>query len=151
MGKQVSRRRSGRIMKQEGLVSNYTVACYKPHKATCNEEKVANLVNREFNKQRPLNVVVSDLTYVRVGMTWNYICVLIDLNNREIISYSAGRNKDALLVTEAFSRVKINLSNISVFHTDRGNEFKNKRIDDTLKAYNICRSLSLKGCPYDKL
>ena len=28
---QVSRRRIGHIMKQEGLVSNYTVAQYKPH------------------------------------------------------------------------------------------------------------------------
>ena len=31
MGQQVSRRRIGRIMKQEGLVSNYTVAQFKPH------------------------------------------------------------------------------------------------------------------------
>lgn len=33
LGQQVSRRRIGRIMKQEGLVSNYTVAQFKPHKA----------------------------------------------------------------------------------------------------------------------
>lgn len=149
LGKQVSRRHIGRVMKQEGLVSNYTIAQYKPHTATCNEEKVANLVNREFNNQSPLDVVVSDLTYVRVGMLWNYICVLIDLNNREIIGYSAGANKDARLVTKAFSTVKTNLANINVFHTDRGNEFKNKLIDDTLKTFNISRSLSLKGCPYD--
>ncbi len=31
-GKQVSRRRIGRIMKQEGLVSSYTTAQFKPQK-----------------------------------------------------------------------------------------------------------------------
>jgi len=92
---------------------------------------------------------VSDLTYVRVGGIWNYICVLIDLFNREIIGYSAGRNKDALLVSRAFATVKSNLSNINIFHTDRGNEFKNQMIDETLDAFNIDRSLSMKGCPYD--
>ena len=145
----ISRRRVGRIMKQEGLVSNYTVAQFKPHVDKCNESTVANLVNRKFNEQPPLNVVVSDLTYVRVGMRWNYICVLIDLYNREIIGYSAGRNKDAALVYKAFSTVKTSLKNIQIFHTDRGNEFKNQLIDNTLQAFGISRSLSMKGCPYD--
>lgn len=48
---QVSRRRIGRIMKQEGLVSNYTVAQYKPHVDKCYESKIANLVNRQFSNQ----------------------------------------------------------------------------------------------------
>ena len=47
-GKQVSRRRIGRIMKQQGLVSNYTTAQFKPHKDTCNESKTENVVNRQF-------------------------------------------------------------------------------------------------------
>ena len=72
-------------MKQEGLVSTYTVAQYKPHVAKCNEDKIENKVNREFDDHPQHNVVVSDLTYVRVGNSWNYICLLIDLFNREII------------------------------------------------------------------
>lgn len=148
-GLTVSRRRIGRIMKQEGLVSNYTVAQFKPHVSKCNEDKIENVVDRKFNDQPQHNVVVSDLTYVRVGMSWNYICLLIDLFNREIIGYSAGRNKDAKLVIQAFSKVETNLKNINIFHTDRGNEFKNKLIDETLEAFEIKRSLSMKGCPYD--
>lgn len=34
-------------------------------------------------------------------------------------------------------------------HTDRGNEFKNKVIDDLITTFEISRSLSKKGCPYD--
>ena len=90
MGQQVSRRRIGRIMKQEGLVSNYTVAQFKPHVVKCNDDKIENIVDRNFNEQPYLNVVVSDLTYVRVVHRWHYICVLVDLFNREIIGYSSG-------------------------------------------------------------
>ncbi len=58
-GHLVSRRR---IKKQEGLVSNYTTAKFKPHVDKCNESKIENLVKRKFNGQAYLNVVVSDLT-----------------------------------------------------------------------------------------
>ncbi len=105
----VSRRRIGRIMKQEGLVSAYTIATFRPSKDTCNESKIHNIVNRQFHEQPYRNVVVSDLTYVRVGMNWHYICVLLDLFNREIIGYSAGKNKTATLVKQAFHSVKGNL------------------------------------------
>jgi putative transposase len=91
----VSRRKIGRIMKKLGLVSKYTVAQFKPHRQKCNEEPVKNELNREFNGQAPYAVVVSDLTYVRVNYKWNYVCILVDLFNREIIDYSAGIHKDA--------------------------------------------------------
>ena len=148
-GQTISRRRIGRIMKQEGMVSAYTVAQYRPHVDKCNESRVQNIVNRDFSGQPQYNVVVSDLTYVRVGNSWNYIYVLVDLFNREIIGYSAGKNKDAALVEKAFSRVNVNLEKKQIFHTDRGNEFKNRILDEKLAAFDVQRSLSMKGCPYD--
>lgn len=49
------------------------------------------------------------------------------------IGYSAGKNKDAALVSKALSRANVNLDKIQIFHTDRGNEFKNKLLDETLE------------------
>ena len=148
-GRQVSRRRIGRIMKKFGLVSNYTVKQYKVYKPKCNEEKIENIVNREFDRKESMEVVVSDLTYVNVKGKWNYICILLDLYNREIIGYAAGKNKDAALVYKAFAKIERPLESIKILHTDRGNEFKNNIIDGLLSAFNINRSLSKKGCPYD--
>lgn len=54
-------------------------------KSKCNEEKVENILDRQFNGRKILEVCVSDLTYVRVGNKWCYVCLIIDLNNREII------------------------------------------------------------------
>lgn len=149
LGYIVSRRKIGRIMKRNGLVSNYTVVQYKPHVDKCNESKIVNELNKEFNADEPYAAVVSDLTYVRVNKRWNYVCLLVDLFNREIIGFSAGSNKDAPLVYKAFSRVKTRLDDIILFHTDRGNEFKNKIIDEVLDTFKIKHSLSMKGCPYD--
>ena len=103
----------------------------------------------EFDNREELEVVVSDLTYVRVGQKWHYICVLIDLFNREIIGQSSGPNKTAELVTRAFASVRTNLHRLKLFHTDRGSEFKNKSIDEALDTFGIERSLSAKGTPYD--
>lgn len=145
----VSRRRIGRIMKEQGLVSTYTVAQYKPHKTACNEATTGNVLDREFEQEEAQRFVVSDLTYVKVQNRWHYICVLVDLFNREIIGHSAGPNKDAALVSRAFASVKDDLRQIQWFHTDRGSEFKNQKIDELLETFEIGRSLSTKGCPYD--
>src|SRR5699024_5089453 len=102
LGWQVSRRRIGRIMKEQGLVSKYTVAQFKTTKSSVNESQIGNKLNREFNQNEALKVIVSDLTYVRVKQKWHYICVLVDLYNREIIGYSAGPRKSASLVQRAF-------------------------------------------------
>ena len=53
-------------MKQEGLVSNYTTAQFKPHKDTCNESETGNVLGLQFQGREYRDVVISDLTYIRV-------------------------------------------------------------------------------------
>ena len=68
-----------------------------------------NILNRQFSGQAYRNVVVSYLTYVRVGKCWNNICVLVDLSNREIVGYSAVEHKTAGLVRQTFISVERSL------------------------------------------
>lgn len=145
----VSRRRICRIMKKLGLVSKYSIAKFRPHKSKCNESVVKNELDRKFDNHKQYAVVVSDLTYVRVNYKWNYVCILVDLFNREIIGHSAGMHKNSDLVYDAFATVPTELGNIQMFHTDRGSEFNNQLIDEMLDTFKIKRSLSMKGCPYD--
>ncbi len=145
----VSRRRICRIMKKLKLESAYSRTRYKVLGGSQNDSNIPNELNRQFDRTEKYAAIVSDLTYVRVNYRWNYICILFDLFNREIIGFSAGASKDAMLVYDAFASVKGNLGDIQMFHTDRGSEFNNRLIDDMLETFNIRRSLSLKGCPYD--
>ena len=67
----------------------------------------------------------SDLTYARVAGKWHYVCLFVDLYNREIIGHSVGASKDAALVYRALASIQNNLNTIKIFHTDRGKEFDN--------------------------
>ena len=148
-GKIVSRRRIVRIMKAHGLVSAYTQKKYRSTKSAPNEAPVVNLIQRNFNGRRPLDVLVSDLTYVRVGNKWAYTCLLLDLANREIVGHGASWQKDARLVISTFASMDANLYDIDIFHTDRGSEFANLEIDKLLDFFGIRRSLSGKSNPFD--
>ncbi|WP_156323871.1 IS3 family transposase [Bacillus sp. JCM 19034] len=132
-GHTVSRRRIGRLMGELGIPSKYAQPSYKPMKSQPNEESVRNVLDQEFQVAEEMSVLVSDLTYVKVGQHWNYVCFLIDLYNREIVGHSVGKRKDAALVQRVFATVNRSLKNVKLFHTDRGSEFKNVGIDDIIK------------------
>ena len=122
-GVTASRRRIVNIMKRRGMTSAYARRTFKPHKTRVNEARLANILDREFDGYEPRTHLASDLTYVRVGGKWAYVCLLIDLANRSIAGHSAD--------------------------TDRGSEFDNAKIDELLDVFDIRRSLSRKGNPYD--
>lgn len=145
----LSRRKIRNIMKNNNLISKYTKTRFKCKNIQINNDPANNIVNRNFNNRKINEIIVSDLTYIKVGFKWFYICILIDLYNREIVGYSSGKNKNTDLVYQAIMRITRPLSKIEIFHTDRGNEFKNKIIDQLLSTFKIQRSLSAKGCPYD--
>jgi len=145
----VSRRRIGKIMSKYSLVSKYTIRNTKKKSNGVNNDEVSNIVNREFDGRKKYDVVVSDLTYIKIGGKWRYLCLLLDLCGRKILGSAVGNQKDAKLVESAFYTVQSDLRLINIFHTDRGSEFKNHIIEQILDVFGIERSLSAKGTPYD--
>lgn len=81
----------------------------------------------------------------------DFLCGLVDLFNREIINYSTVKNKDTILVRKALSHVNVSIEKIQIFHTDCGNKFKNKILNETLKTFHIKHSLNMKYFPYDNV
>ena len=77
------------------------------------------------------------------------MCLLADLANRGIAGHSVGRARDASLVLGAFATLDFPLTGVEVFRTDRGGGFDNARIDELLDVFDIRRSPSGKGDPYD--
>ena len=121
----------------------------EPHRTRADEARLANLLDRGFDGYAPHTHLAGDLTYVRVGGDWAYVCLPVGLANRGIVGHSAGRTRDASLVLSAFATFDFPLTDVQVFHTDRGGEFDNTRIDEPLDVFGIKRSLSRKGNPYD--
>lgn len=131
------------------MVSVYQKAAVKPQSKGKNEASIPNHLARQFNQEKPLEVLVTDLTYVRVGSRWAYICLMIDLFNREIIGLSVGWHKTVELVKQAIQSIPYALTKVNLFHSDRGKEFDNQLIDEMLETFGITLSLSQAGCPYD--
>ena len=144
-----SRRRISRIMRESGLSSAYGRKRFEAHPGKPNEAELPNALDRSFDGYAPRTHVCSDLTYVRAGGSWCYVCLLVDLYNREIVGCSCGRRKGARLVKAAFSNVAFPLTDIEVFHSDRGSEFCNGEVGAMLDAFGIRRSVSRPGNPYD--
>ena len=147
-GVTASGRRIVSIMKRRGVTSAYARRTSEPHRTRADEAGLANILDREFDGYEPRTHLASDLTYVRVGGEWAYACLLIDLANRGITGHSAGRARDASLVLGAFATLGFPLTEVEVFHTDRGSGFDNAKIDGLLDVFDIGRSPSGKGNPY---
>lgn len=80
---------------------------------------------------------MTDLTYVRVNKRWAYVCLIIDLFNREIIGLSVGWHKTANLVKETIQSTPDALTKVKLFHSDKGKEFNNALIDEVLEVIGI--------------
>ena len=148
-GVTASRRRIGNIMREQGMTGACARGRSEPHGTRADEAGLANLPDRGFDGYAPRTHPAGDLAYVRVGGDWAYVCLLVDLADRGIAGHSAGRTRDASLVLGAFATLDFPLTDVQVFHTDRGGEFDNTRIDELLDVFDIKRSLSRKGNPYD--
>ena len=148
-GVTASRRRIGNIMREQGMTSAYARKRSEPHRTRVNEARLANILDREFDGYEPRTHLASDLTYVRVGGKWAYVCLLAGLANRGITGHSAGRARDASLVLGAFATLGFPLTEVEMFRTDRGGGFDNAKIDGLLDVFDIGGSPSRKGDPYD--
>lgn len=47
---------------------------------------------------------VTDLTYVSVKQHWHYLCVMVDVSNRQIVGQSTGKHKIAHFKTKSKSK-----------------------------------------------
>lgn len=54
------RRSFSKDFKEQGLLSKYAIAQFKPSKSTVNESETVNVLNRRFNQEKELTVIVSD-------------------------------------------------------------------------------------------
>ncbi|MFC6693014.1 DDE-type integrase/transposase/recombinase [Pseudomonas lini] len=56
-----------------------------------------NILDRRFNPSRPDTLWAGDITYIRVGNSWLYLAVVMDLFSRRIVGWACSRTADAEL------------------------------------------------------
>ena len=110
-----------------------------------------NHLHQYFNQKAPNLVWVSDITYIKAGGKWYYLCIVMDLFSRKIIAWHLSGKADADLVISTFQKAyqKRNAPYGLMFHSDRGSQYTAFSFRQLLDSLNVVQSFSKKGYPFD--
>jgi putative transposase len=110
-----------------------------------------NHLQQNFAQKAPNLVWVSDITYIKAGGKWYYLCIVMDLYSRKVISWRVSPNADVGLVIAAFRKAyeKRNAPYGLMFHSDRGTQYTAFAFRQLLDSLNVVQSFSKKGYPFD--
>ncbi|MED4298333.1 IS3 family transposase [Priestia megaterium] len=121
----------------------------KKRKQTGQPYQVAeNVLNREFQADRPLQKLVTDITYLPFGPKQLYLSSIQDLFNGEIIAYSIGDHQNVEFVLDTLSQLPY-LPKGCTLHSDQGSVYTSHLYQEKIKERGITMSMSRKGTPAD--
>lgn len=150
-GVTISRRRVGKLMKQQGLTCK-TARKFKV--TTDSKHSLAispNLLQRDFSASEPDQKYVGDITYIWTQEGWLFLATVIDLFSRRVVGWSMKEHMKAELVNDALlmalwsRKPKKGL----LWHTDRGSQYASNSHRGILQAHGVVQSMSRKGNCWD--
>lgn len=150
MGYHVSEKKIARLMKEMGL--EVAKPAYKAeHQKPLPRTYFKNLLSRQFDQPKPNLIWVSDITYIKVGNCYYYICMVLDLFSRKILSYSTSDTINTTLSLTAFDiafQQRGRPQNL-MFHSDQGTQYTSYAFRQHLRSLKVKQSFSTPGNPYD--
>lgn len=135
-----------RLMGQLGLKSMVRIKKYRSYRGQLG--KVApNLLQRDFRAEKPCQKWVTDVTEFALLGQKVYLSVILDLYNREVVSYSYSYRPNYALVEDM---LKAALPLVAagaelILHSDQGWQYQMKTYQRRLKQYGIRQSMSRRG------
>ena len=133
MGIEVKYKRLLRICNKYVFLSKirklrYPKGYYTKHKQELKETVVDNILNREFKCDKVLTKLCTDITYIKVKGGWLFLSVIIDLCNREIVSYAVSKTIDTAIAIETARKLKVKYPELSgcLLHSDQGCTYTSK-------------------------
>ncbi len=108
-------------------------------------------LRQNFNQTQPNTFWVGDVTCIKIHDNRYYLCVVMDLFSRKIISYEVSARNSIPLVVNAFKKAFELRSNPQglTFHSDQGATYTSNQYKSLLKTLKVEQSFSKRGTPYD--
>lgn len=151
-GEKASYSKISRLMAQMGLFSIHNR--YRSRSLTNSKKSrgldLPNLVRGQaFNA--PYQAVCSDISYIRTGEGWLYLCIVKDIVTGEILGHATSDNMKKELVIKAFlnAHARHNLPIGLFHHSDRGSQYTSREFMETLVQLGVKQSFSRVGMPGD--
>jgi transposase InsO family protein len=139
-----------RIMNKYGLLSE--IRRRKKYKQMGQQlHKYANILNRDFNAEKPNQKWVTDISYIHTGQGVLYLSMIRDLFDESIVSYKMGTEQTVNLVLETIkaAKEKETVTAELQLHSDQGFQYTSTGYFDLTKEYDITPSMSRRGNCYD--
>ena len=110
-----------------------------------------NLLNRDFNADRPNQKWVTDISYIKTQQGTLYLSVIRDLYDNSIVAYKTGteQNINLVLSTIKLAKRKEKVTAELQLHSDQGFQYTSPAYFNLTKSYGITPSMSRRGNPYD--
>lgn len=124
----------------------------KPYRKNASDEILrTNVIKQDFSPSCPNCVWASDITYLRVNGKHAYLCVVMDLFSRKIVSWKLDFSMKASIVCDSLESAFLlrGKPNNLIFHSDQGSQYTCSEFRNLLDKFNITASFSKKGYPYD--
>jgi len=149
-GLRYGKNRIARLMREAGIRSQ-TKKAFKVTTKSGGLTEAEDLVQRQFHAERPGEVWVSDITYIRTKERWLYLAAVLDLYNRAVVGWALERRVGQELVLSALNRALLGRPPAKdlVFHADRGGQYRGQHMKRLLTRAGIRLSLGSRGDCYD--
>ena len=149
-GYTISPERVSRLMKEMELVCVSTNKKVK-YNFTPKSNFRNNTLRRQFDSEKPNSIWVSDITALYVNYKPYYLCTIIDLYSRKVISYSIANNQETPMVLDAFKNAykKRGYPDSLTFHSDQGGQYISYNFRKYLRDRRVKQSFSNPGSPHD--
>ena len=150
-GEKINHKRVERLMSENELYSKVK----KKFKATTNSKHrlpvAENILNRNFEAEKPNQKFVSDITYVYTKEGWLYVAAINDLCGGFNVGLSMSTSMTKELVINALDDAykRGGKPQGAILHSDRGVQYCSYAYQDRLKEYGYTCSMSRKGNCWD--
>ena len=106
-----------------------------------------NILKRDFHASKPFEKLTTDVTQFKVCDEKVYLSPVMDLYNREIVSYSISTSPNLWQIRDMLDGLfaKLPADASPVFHSDQGWQYQHAEYQRLLAEHNITQSMSRKG------
>jgi len=113
--------------------------------------KYKNLLNRQFQQKQPNKFWVTDITYIPIPGRMLYMCAVLDLCGRTVLTWRIGDDMSSSLVTDTVrdALIQEKVAGGLALHSDQGSQYTSRAYFDLSQEYHFSPSMSSPGCPYD--
>ena len=109
---------------------------------------VRNHLERDFAALEPNTKWVVDITFIKTGEGWLYLCAVLDLFSHKVVGWSMAPVQDRHLVLKAVMMAcwqRPDRRSPVILHSDRGTQFTSADYQQFLKDHHIISSMSAVG------